>query len=147
MRCIAWTAMSVLGIAVSGCTDLTGDSYSSQGVYSSSGYYGGPAGYAPGYYTAPYPYQPGYVVPYGNPGFQGGRDYWQERDWRERRGNEFRNEGREQFREHHQNRESQMNAQPRSPAPRQMPQPPAAAPAQVEQNKRAIDQLGFRPSR
>ena len=151
MQCVASAAGFVMGLAMAGCAGPM-DGLSA----TTSGYYGGPPDVAPGYYqapyyAAPYPYQPGYVAPYifQTPGR--GRDGWREREWHERNSHEFRNEGPHHFNQQPQNPVPHMSAQPPNmapaPAPRQLTvQPPVARPP-AEQNQRAINQLGFRPSR
>jgi hypothetical protein len=101
-------------------------------------------------------YQSGYVIPYAyqytyQPSW-GGRDGWREREWRERRERAFRNEG-QPYSQQRQNVRivPQIAAQPRSLAPVVPPQQsatqPSAAGPQADQNRKLIDQLGFRPSR
>jgi hypothetical protein len=134
----------VTGLALSGCAE-TFDGFATspgQEVYAAPGYYGPPGYYAPGYYNAPGPV---YVAPYGyQRGWGGGREDWRDHD-RHDHGNPNFQSGSQQF--HHDGRPPPMAGQPRmSPvAP-----PPAAAPpparAQADQNRKLIDQLGFRPS-
>ncbi len=154
-------AIFATGLTLSGCAGtLDGLSASSgQDTYATPGYYGTPAypapdGYAQPGYAAP-SYQPGYVTPYVyEGGSERGGDSWREHEWRERQQHAFQNEGREPLGQQRQDvrHVPQMTAQPRSmvptaPSPRMVPQPPPAARPPADQNKKLLDQLGFRPSR
>jgi hypothetical protein len=155
MRRLGSAAVLVIALMLSGCEGL--DSFAApSNSYTTSSYYGTPmyaaqGYYAQPYYAAPYGYQPGYMPPYaygfpnayGSP--WGGRPSWREREWN--RDQAFQNEGRQHF-----NRPSQVpNVPPVAAPPRSLPsavssQPPAAG-AQATENRRLLDQLGFRPSR
>jgi len=144
-----------LGLTLSGCAGMLEgpaafpDQEVTVGSYSTSAY---PAG-APGYYArpvyvAPYAYQPTYVTPYAYaPGWGEGRDRWRDRDWREHQERSFQNEGRPRLSQqgHESRQASQMAIQ--RPAPQVAPQPSAAARPQADQNRKLLDQLGFRSSR
>lgn len=153
------TVVLATGLALAGCTGtLDGLSASSgQDVYSTAGYYGTAAYPVQGYYAqpdyaAPYPYPPSYVTPYAyGPGWGEGRERWREHEWREPREHTFQDEGRQPLQRQDTRHVPQMAAQPRglsptAPPPQMAPRPPAAGP-QVDQNRKLLDQLGFRPSR
>ena len=146
MRSIKLAAMIATTFAISGCVESLdgGSAYSDRNRYEPGSYYGAPYYsppqdyYAPpqGYYSPPQTYYSPpqtYYAPYPYGSGPRGRDAWRERDWRE----------------HDQG--PHMNALPGtfapSAPPRQSVAPPPAARAPVDQNQRAIDQLGFRPSR
>lgn len=166
MRCLSLAAIAAMTLSLPGCAD-TQDGFfggESQGGYATPGYYGGSPGYSQGYspqpyyatpypnqpaYISPYPYQPSYAAPNSYEYYGGGRDIR-----RERREHSFENEGRHPENEQHQRFDGNRNmgAQPtnltpvapmRQPPPRLQP----AAPAQVQQNQKLLDQLGFRPNR
>jgi hypothetical protein len=147
MRRTGCAVLVVVAVAVSGCTGLTDYSAVSGGDY-----YAGSPGIAPEYYGTPYyvaPYPPGYVRPYPYQGPWRGRPGWEEHEWREHRGNAFRDGGHPPFGQSHPGAAAGMPPHPMNPvptAPRPM-SPPPAAPPQAAQNKALLDQLGFRPSR
>jgi hypothetical protein len=151
-------AVLAMGLTLSACDGtLAGlSSTSAQEVYASPGYYGSPSAYGPYAepgYVAPYTYQPGYGGSYGyGPGWGGGWGGWREHEGRERRERAFHNDDRP-FSQPPQGPGNvpHMAAQPRNLAPAAPPpmaaQPPPAATPQVQQNRKLLDQLGFRPSR
>ena len=151
------TVVLATGLALSGCAGtLDGLSPSSgQDAYSTQGYYGTSAYSAQGYYAqpgyaAPYAYPPGYVTPYAyGPGWGGGRERWHEHEWRERRDDHAFPLGQQR---QDTRQVPQMAVQPRSltptvPPPQMAPRPPPAAGPQADQNRKLLDQLGFRPTR
>lgn len=159
MHRVASAAGLAVGLAVSGCAGSM-DSFSTssdQSFYSTPGYYAVPSGGAPGYYAAPpyyaspYPYQPGYAAPYLYQRPWGGRDGWREREWHERDAREFRNEGHQRFNQQPGIQVPHMSSQPPNMTPAAPARPlaaqPPAARSPADQNRNAIDQLGFRPSR
>lgn len=140
-------AIVAAGLTLCGC-DGTLDSLSAsstQNAYPAASYYGAPVYSTPGYYSepyhgAPYGYQPGYA--YRSP--SGGGNDWRERDRHERTEQAFRNEGHQSpVQPSPGGRVSSMGGQPQHLAA----QPAPAATSQTDQNKKLIDQLGFRPSR
>lgn len=155
------TIVLATGLVLSGCAGtLDGLSASSgQDVYSTPGYYSTSANSVQGYYAqpgyaAPYAYSSDYITPYVyGPGW-GGHERWHEHEWRERRDHAFQNEGRQPLGQQHQDTRQvpQMAVQPRSlaptvPPPQMAPRPQPAAGPQVDQNRKLLDKLGFRPSR
>ena len=155
MEALKVVAVLATGLMLSGCDGMPGgmSAASGQNAYGAPDYYGAPAYPGPDYYGQPgygsSSYQRVYVAPYGRDrGFEGGHD----RDWREHNGRALRNEGREPMGQQRQDvRQTPQMAPPSHsfspPAPRMDVRPPPAASPQVEQNKRLIDQLGFRPTR
>jgi hypothetical protein len=160
------SAVLAIGLTLCGCDgtldSLSGSSY--HNGYVTDSYYGAPIYSAQGYYPqpyygAPYGYQPGYIPSYPyQPGWGRGNGWrereWQEREWQERRGQAFRNEGHSRYIQPNQGAGNipHMAVQPpslgRAAPPQQLaPQPPPAATSQADQNRKLIDQLGFRPSR
>ncbi len=156
MRSIKSAAMIATAFAVSGCVESLdgGSAYSDRNGYGSGSYYGAPyysppqSYYAPpqGYYAPPqgfYAPPQSYYAPYPNQFAPRGRE-WRDHD----NGREFRRDG---FGQRGFDQGPQMRAQPGTLAPsappRQSVAPPPAARAPADQNQRAIDQLGFRPSR
>jgi len=150
-----------VGLVLSGCSGPLDSlsASSSQNVYSAPGYYGTPVDAAQGYYpqpyyAAPYSYQPGYAAPYPYQPSWSGQDGWREHESHERRERAFQNEGRQSYDQQRQDHGNNphIGAQPRSvapiaPSPQVAAQPPPSARSQVDQNRKLIDQLGFRPSR
>lgn len=152
-------ATLAMGLMLSGCEGTLSDlSVPTQDVYSAPGDYGMPMYSAPGSYVefgyaTPYAYQPGYASPYAYPHRWGEHDRWREHEWRERQEHAFESDGRG-YGQHHHGVPSPpaMAAQPRSFAPVAPPaalpvRPPSVATPQADQNRRLLDQLGFRPSR
>ena len=160
MRPLGSAAVLVIGLAFSGCgATLDGFSTSSsETLYPATSYYGAPV-YTQGYYAeptygAPYGYQPNAIPSYGYPPHYCRRDGggWRERQWQEHREQGFQHEGRPTYLQQGQGGGNiPPAAQPRSfpagPPPQMAPQPPPATRSQADQNKRLVDQLGFRPSR
>ena len=156
------TLLLAAGLTLSGCAGaLEGVSEpSGQSVATAPGYYGTPVYPAQGYepppgYVTSYPYQPAYVAPYGYgaAGRESREREWREREWREHRERDaaYQRESRPAF---EQQRRDDRRPPPMASQPQGMgqprgapPAPPPAASSQVDQNKRMIDQLGFRPSR
>lgn len=152
-------AVLAMGLTLMACDGtLDGLSFStSEDVYASPGYYGQPPyvqeHYAAPGYIAPYPYSPGFGGPYvAEPGW-GGRNGWREHEWREGREGGFSHEDRRSFSQPRQDpgNGSRVAVQPQSTAPAAPPpiasQPPPAVRPQEDQNRKLLDQLGFRPSR
>ncbi len=140
------TVVIATGLALAGCAGTLDDLSASSGqdVYVTPGYYGTAAYSVQGYYAqpgyiAPYAYQPGYIAPYAyGPGWGGGRERWHDHEWHERRDHAFQNEGRQSFGPQRQDTRQ---------VPQIAPRPPPAAGSEVDQNRKLLDQLGFRPSR
>lgn len=137
-----------VGFMLSGCegalNDLPGNN---QDSYAAPGYYTAPG------YVIPYAYQPDYAEPYPYASGWQDHDHWREHEWRERREHAFENEDRPRGQRYQGAQPSpSMAGQPRGSVPAAPPpasplRSPSAATPQVDQNKRLLDQLGFRPSR
>jgi len=133
MQRVGYTAMVIVGMAVSGCTYLTGYPAVSEGGYytTSPGYYGGP-------------YSPGYVPPYPYSGPWQGHPGWNEREWHEHRANAYREGGHPPF-----GRPNAPMPHPGPPvgmAPPRPAAPPPAATPQAAQNRALLGHLGLWPS-
>lgn len=120
MRPMLPVALAV-GVLLSGCADAAGP-------YGGSAYGGS---YVPGYtYGGPGPvYGSPYL--YGAPYGGAGRGVWLGQNWQQR---QWSNSGA-----------STSRYQPPPPVPATPPAP--ASPAQVQQNRKLLDQLGFQPNR
>ena len=161
MNGLKLAASLAAAIVLAGCEDGT-SSYSDQAGYGAQGYYNTPTYVTPGYgapqgYVVPYGYAPGYATPYGyEPGWRE-RDHGREHEWRDhqRREHEYRERGERERGDRSFNQPPQAGLPfPQMGGPQRMPAPlpPVAAPPPVprsllDANQRAIDQLGFRPSR
>lgn len=155
MNALRSAAVLAMGLTLSACDgSWNGPALlPSQGVYTASDYYGyaAPGAYAGGY-IAPYPYQPSYGPSYA-PSWDS-REDWRDRRWHERRERAVQQDGHQPDSEHHQNLRAvpRMTAQPQNfappapPPPSAQPSAPAARPT-AGQNRKLLDQLGFRPSR
>lgn len=156
---VAGSAATLVGLMLSGCEGTLSDlSVPDQDVYSAPSDYGMPMYSTPGSYAevgyvTPYAYQPGYVSPYAYPRRWREHDRWREYEWREHREHAFERKGRV-YGQHHQGVQSPptMAAQSRSFVPAAPPaalpvRPPSVATPQADQNRRLLDQLGFRSSR
>jgi hypothetical protein len=137
MRMTGSTITLAFGLLLSGCEGTLSDlSGTAPNAY--PGYYTEPG------YVTPYAYQPGYD-PYPYPPQWEDHDHWHEHEWRQRRENGFENERYGQRRQSPQPSPPVAAQQPHSSAP--PARSPSIAPPQTDQNRRLLDQLGFRPSR
>ena len=155
MHALRSAAVLAMGLTLSAC-DGSWNSPAllpNQDVYTASDDYGyaAPGAYAGGY-VAPYPYQLPYGPPYGSNWNR--REDWRSGGWRERRERAVQEGGHQPDSQHHQDLHAvpQITAQPRSFAPPLLPPPSAqpsarAASPPADQNRKLLDQLGFRPSR
>jgi len=147
-----------MGPTLSACDGTPGglSSTSGQEVHASLGHDGPPlySAYGPHAgpgYVAPYAYQPGYGGSCGyEPGWGGRRDGWREHEGRGRgeRASKMTAALQSATSGPRQRPNGRPAAEPAPIAPLRMasPPPPAARP-QVDQNRKLLDQLGFRPSR
>jgi hypothetical protein len=157
MRPLTMATMLAIGLTLSGCAgmlegpgtfpdqEVTVGSYNTLAypAYGASDYYARPA------YVAPYAYQPAYITPYAYaPVWGEGRDRWRDREWREHQERSFQNEGRLPLsQQRHDSPQAPQMAIQRRPPPQMAPQPSPAPRPQADQNRKLLDQLGFRPSR